>query len=396
MSLLQRARDQLGGLLAGYEWNVGPESSPAEQLPGADPAAAASRYKDNYRLASEAALRAGVSGWNMVPAMRSAAQGAYESDLVRSAGVVEQVRKMRDQSGARDRLARMIADPSSAMTKENREILGTLAPDDALKQYGDLVRNPTQDQDIYPVADGAFVRGPDGSYQFQRTRDPRVAGGSSPKPLQKSVLNPATGQTDLVLYDPFTLEEIARQPGAGAAPSRGGIEQAKAAGLALRMDASGAQLDSFGDYTPTGTELVTIQKIVSGEGGPLVMASLNATLSPQAQRYAAYVNDWIRAKLRAESGAVIGVDEFIGDFLTFMPMPNDDKETLAVKRRLRQQAGSAMRIMAGGAYQRPGQPAPGAPPPAPAPSPAAAGVPDPTTSPLWRQLGVQPVNGGAQ
>ena len=379
MSLLNYARNVLRGLLA-FEWNVAPEASQAEALPGADVAGARAAYKDNYRLASEAALKAGTSGWNMLPAMRQGAQQGYESDLVRSAGIVEQVRKMRDQSGARDRIARLIANPQSQLDAQNRELLGTLAPDDALDAAGKLVRNPAMEMPVVPAADGAYVRQTDGTYKFERTRSDRPGGGQA-RLIQKSVVNEATGQNDLVFYDPYTGEEVSRQPGAGTAPGRGGIEQAKAAGFHLRMRESDSKINVLGDYVPSATELVTIQKIVSGEGGPLTMAALNSSLSPEARRYAQYVNDWIRAKLRAESGAVIGVDEFIGDFLTYMPMPGDDAETLKEKRSARKVALRAMGLAAGGAMVRDA---------APAPTAAPAGDVPPDIADILKRNGVTP------
>jgi hypothetical protein len=390
MSLLDFAR-RAGQSLLDFEWNVAPETSPLEQMPGIDPRMAQQAYKDNYRLASEASLRAGVSGLNMAPATRRLAQTAYEDDLMRSAKVVEEVRRARDASGARERLAELVAGTRPGLNEQQRSMLGVLSPDAGLDALGKLVRPEGEQMPVVPAADGAYVRQADGTYKFERTRSDRAGGGQA-RLLQKSVVNEATGQNDLVFYDPYTGAEVARQPGAGTAPGRGGIEQAKAAGFALRMDSSSTQLDNFGDYRPSAQELVTIQKIVSGEGGPLMMAALNGMLSPQAQRYAAYVNDWIRAKLRAESGAVIGVDEFIGDFLTFMPMPNDDAETLKTKQLLRRQANRAMQIMAGGAYQRPG----GAPAPVgPVPPPPQAGAPIPGEVPnpsSWDQV-VTPVNG---
>lgn len=98
--------------------------------------------------------------------------------------------------------------------------------------------------------------------------------------------------------------------------------------------------DVLGDtVNPTGVQMA------AGRMGPGWLES--TILNPQQQQYLQYARDWIRAKLRKESGAVINKDEWADEYQTFFPMPNDSKETLAQKREARQVSEESMRTMAG-------------------------------------------------
>jgi hypothetical protein len=60
------------------------------------------------------------------------------------------------------------------------------------------------------------------------------------------------------------------------------------------------------------------------------------------QQYQAMANEWIRAKLRKESGAAIPPEEMQGEFRTYFFVPGDSPETIRRKRQLRTQAREAM------------------------------------------------------
>jgi hypothetical protein len=78
------------------------------------------------------------------------------------------------------------------------------------------------------------------------------------------------------------------------------------------------------------------------------------------QKFEQAANDWIRAKLRKESGAAIGKDEMESEFRTYFPMVGDGAEVIAQKAEARRVATDAMRLNAGGQYR------PYTPPAAPA------------------------------
>lgn len=56
---------------------------------------------------------------------------------------------------------------------------------------------------------------------------------------------------------------------------------------------------------------------------------------------------WLRAKLRDESGAVIGKGEASDEYKTYFPVIGDTPERIAQKRALRQSAMDEMRLKAG-------------------------------------------------
>jgi hypothetical protein len=85
--------------------------------------------------------------------------------------------------------------------------------------------------------------------------------------------------------------------------------------------------------------------------------------SPEGQMAKQAADDWIRAKLREESGAVIGEDEMMAEYKTYFPMPGDSAQVVAQKAQARQRATDAMKRNAGPAY------VPYTPPPAAAPIP---------------------------
>lgn len=74
--------------------------------------------------------------------------------------------------------------------------------------------------------------------------------------------------------------------------------------------------------------------------------------TPQEQAYQQAAMQWIRAKLRKESGAQISPEEFEGDFKTFFPQPGDNRETLQQKARARAEAMEGMKAESRGASEQ--------------------------------------------
>jgi len=65
------------------------------------------------------------------------------------------------------------------------------------------------------------------------------------------------------------------------------------------------------------------------------------------QKYEQAQRDWVRSKLRKESGAVIGEQEMKDEIRTYFPQPGDTPEVIAQKEQARQVAIQAMRDAAG-------------------------------------------------
>lgn len=117
-------------------------------------------------------------------------------------------------------------------------------------------------------------------------------------------------------------------------------------GYATRMDHSTTLLDKF---AKTGTPTYATH---SAGSIPLVGVALQRELmSADQQRYRQAQEDWVRAKLRKESGAVIGAEEMEEEIRTYFPQPWDKPENVEQKRQAREVANQAMRAAAGRAYR---------------------------------------------
>ncbi len=145
--------------------------------------------------------------------------------------------------------------------------------------------------------------------------------------------------------------------GAGSAPTEG---QSNAAGFAQRMELA----ESIINRLPAGSQPGVGTRVA--EAVPFVGGALARTgQSPATQQYDQAAQDWIRAKLRKESGAAIGVDEMKQEFATYFPQVGDTPEKIEQKAEARRVVTLGMQKAAGKAYQ------PYVPPAAPTPAPAA-------------------------
>ena len=70
-------------------------------------------------------------------------------------------------------------------------------------------------------------------------------------------------------------------------------------------------------------------------------------MNPTQQKYKQAADDWIRAKLRKESGAVIGADESAAEYRTYFPQPGDGAGVIAQKAQARKQAEAQIMQSAG-------------------------------------------------
>lgn len=146
--------------------------------------------------------------------------------------------------------------------------------------------------------------------------------------------------------------------GAGSAPTEG---QSNAAGFAQRMELASSIINTL----PAGSQ----PGVGSGIAGAVPFAGdtlARLIQNPNTQKYAQAAKDWIRAKLRKESGAVIGEKEENDEYKTYFPQVGDSADTIAQKAEARRVATESMKISAGKAY-RPYVP------PTPAPTPASGG-----------------------
>jgi hypothetical protein len=70
-------------------------------------------------------------------------------------------------------------------------------------------------------------------------------------------------------------------------------------------------------------------------------------LNPAEQQVAQAQRDWVRSKLRKESGAVIGAEEMAAEIRTYFPQPGEGPEVIAQKAEARRRAERQMQIGSG-------------------------------------------------
>jgi hypothetical protein len=119
-----------------------------------------------------------------------------------------------------------------------------------------------------------------------------------------------------------------------------------AAGFADRMTLASETADKL---TSAGYDPSNIKDQAAGRMG----ITGNFMMTPQGQQYKQAQEDWVRAKLRKESGAVISPDEMNDEISTYFPQAGDGPEVLAQKKIARQTAERAMVKQSAGAYTAP-------------------------------------------
>lgn len=122
--------------------------------------------------------------------------------------------------------------------------------------------------------------------------------------------------------------------------------QANAAGFAQRMELSNSIINSLpaGSQPGWGTRTLEAIPFVGG-------AMARSGQGVDTQKYDQAAQDWIRAKLRKESGAAIGKDEMAQEYATYFPQVGDSAEKLAQKAEARRVATLGMQKAAGKAYE---------------------------------------------
>tara|TARA_R110002126_G_scaffold66187_2_gene168262 strand:+ start:196 stop:1653 length:1458 start_codon:yes stop_codon:yes gene_type:complete len=160
----------------------------------------------------------------------------------------------------------------------------------------------------------------------------------------------------------------------GSKPTEG---ETNAAGFAQRMELAQNIISSLPAGSQPGAGTRTLEAIPF-VGGALARSGQNV----QTQQFDQAAQDWIRAKLRKESGAAIGVDEARQEYATYFPMVGDSPEKIAQKAEARRVVTLGMQKSAGKAYE-PYTPLAPAPTAVPAAQPMMSGVP--TWDPVKKQ-----------
>ena len=108
----------------------------------------------------------------------------------------------------------------------------------------------------------------------------------------------------------------------------------KSAGYLLRMNESEENIKALGDFN-------------SADWLEKAKGLTNVTASGKMQNYRQAADDWIRSKLREESGAVIGPEEMAKEYQIYYPQLGDKQPVIDQKKRARAAATKAMTIAAG-------------------------------------------------
>ena len=117
-----------------------------------------------------------------------------------------------------------------------------------------------------------------------------------------------------------------------------------AAGYASRMNAADALLNKLPE-----TAIPGIRQTVANNKYPTLAPYVSAS---EQQQYRQAQEDWVRAKLRKESGAVIADEEMAREIRVYFPQPGDDAAVKQQKAEARQRANQAMLVAAGKAGGR--------------------------------------------
>lgn len=179
-----------------------------------------------------------------------------------------------------------------------------------------------------------------GPQELPPTRDTQIIKqiGKDGKPEQAMVYSD-TGQPVL---DPETNEPITFGPEPStAAKKEPSGEEKKSAGYLIRMQDAQIEIEAMMARAP---DFDPSSKVEISRG------KLNWTSTPEMKDYKILATDWIRAKLRKESGAVIGEIEMADEYALYFPVFGDEPPQVKLKAGRRRIAEDSMKVSASRAW----------------------------------------------
>lgn len=161
--------------------------------------------------------------------------------------------------------------------------------------------------------------------------------------FQLSSIDLPGGMKQNVVFDPRTnaIRPVG-DPFKESSQTKPTGENQTAAGFLARMSNAEGLL---GQYAPSLKDYAAFDKMLSGNS--VTSAAANRFISPEGQSYYQAASDWVRAKLRKESGASIPPAEMIQEIRTYFPVPGDSDQVIVQKERAREVAMQAMAQSAG-------------------------------------------------
>ena len=188
----------------------------------------------------------------------------------------------------------------------------------------------------------------------------RIPKGRAPE----GPVNFQTIETDqgLMAFNPRTLQmtPVLGQDGKPLTKSGKPTEgETNAAGFASRMVAAEAITSKLATgAAPKFGEAVLGAIPLIGKTIPEVIPQAVGGLSSDRRQYLQAANNFIRANLRKESGAAIGVDEWTAEFINYFPQYNDDEQTIKNKAIFRNILTQNMVNAGGKSFKAPSMEAP--------------------------------------
>lgn len=177
-------------------------------------------------------------------------------------------------------------------------------------------------------------------------RSSASASREAPKPVIVETYD-EQGRKIKLMLNPMTGEPI-RQIGfaEGAKEEKLTEGQALATGFYSRMSDSNKileKLEEKGAYPSWGTAAAGAIPFVGDVAKNVAMR----ISGPEVQQYQQAAENWVRANLRRESGAAIGVDEMANEIRNYFPQPGDSPAVIKQKQEARRRVTEAMRIQSG-------------------------------------------------
>lgn len=237
--------------------------------------------------------------------------------------------------------AKLTTDASGNYRRANAPVFGGGFDIGAVAPVGGQAQSPEQ---VGPPAPAGFDMG--------LVKPMSVPG--NPNATQKGIESAVAANIDLEKQKIMTeqkKQDASQRPG----------EQLKAAGFANRMAEAdvimnnlliidpNAALAKTGKAGVTEAVLAAIPSfgMTDKAGRGLVKLAAN----DEQKNFLNAADEWIRAKLRKESGAVIGDQEMIDEYRTYFPVPGDGPKQIAQKAALRKTAEESLRNESAGTFE---------------------------------------------
>jgi len=178
-------------------------------------------------------------------------------------------------------------------------------------------------------------RAPEGPVNFQTVETDQGLMAFNPRTLQMTPVMGADGK-------PITKTEKPTET------------QTNAAGFASRMVAANDITSRLaaGQQPKTGEAIFNAIPLI-GKAIPEIIPEGIGGLSAERRQYLQAANNFIRANLRKESGAAIGADEWLAEFVNYFPQYTDDPQTIKNKEIFRNILTQNMVAAGGKSYKAP-------------------------------------------